>query len=211
VVAHPDDETVSCGGAILRHVARGDHVTVLVACNRAYDHKYDAVAIAQEMMDCHEAQRILGYQKNRWLGRNDERLGEDMVGFIAELEEAANEIKPHVVYIPWRGDSHGDHRALHDAMMTVCRPWAAPGLQALLACESGSSSPFHAPFVPTVYVDIEAHLERKIDALQCYRREARDFPHPRSPGGVRALAAKRGCEAGLRAAEAFMLLRGITR
>jgi hypothetical protein len=65
-------------------------------------------------------------------------------------------------------------------------------------------------FRPTVYVDIEATLESKIAALETYRGELRDYPHPRSPDAVRDRARVRGQEVGYAAAEAFelVLMRG---
>ena len=46
-------------------------------------------------------------------------------------------------------------------------------------------------------------LEAKLQALDCYRAEMRVFPHPRSAEAVAALAALRGSQVGLLAAEAF--------
>jgi len=56
-------------------------------------------------------------------------------------------------------------------------------------------------------VDVAATLERKIEAMAAYAGEVRPFPHPRSPEALRALAAWRGASSGLRAAEAFALVR----
>jgi hypothetical protein len=49
-------------------------------------------------------------------------------------------------------------------------------------------------------------MEQKIEALKCYEREGRLFPHPRSVEAVQNLAVRRGIEAGFRRAEAFMIL-----
>ena len=63
------------------------------------------------------------------------------------------------------------------------------------------------PFRPNVFVDITAHLERKLRILQVFEGEIGEFPFPRSPDAVRALAGMRGAAAGYAAAEAFQLLR----
>ena len=53
------------------------------------------------------------------------------------------------------------------------------------------------------FVEIEAFLDRKIDALGCYRNVMRSFPHSRSQEALRGLAAYRGAQCGLGLAEAF--------
>ena len=63
--------------------------------------------------------------------------------------------------------------------------------------------------MPTSYVDIGEYVELKCEAMRCYRSEIRPAPHPRSIETIRALAILRGSEAGLKAAEAFRLLREI--
>jgi len=58
-------------------------------------------------------------------------------------------------------------------------------------------------------VDISGVIEKKINAMASYDNESRQFPHPRAPEALKALAMKRGVEVGVKAAEAFMLLREI--
>jgi hypothetical protein len=58
-------------------------------------------------------------------------------------------------------------------------------------------------------VDVTRTLEAKIAAMGCYDSEARQFPHPRSPEALRALAVRWGSVAGCAAAEAFELVRSI--
>ena len=45
--------------------------------------------------------------------------------------------------------------------------------------------------------------------MQAYEDEMREIPHPRSEEAIKALASYRGCQSGLRYAEAFTLIRSI--
>ena len=94
------------------------------------------------------------------------------------------------------------------------RPVPGSSVRRVLAYEVASSTEWGGallghPFAPTVYVDIEDYLDRKLLALKAYRSEAREYPHPRSLEAVRLHALKRGCEVGLRVAEAFMHIREV--
>ena len=64
-------------------------------------------------------------------------------------------------------------------------------------------------FKPNWFEDISKTLDRKIEAIEAYRGELRDWPHPRSIQGIRHLAGFRGATVGVAAAESFMLLRHI--
>ena len=55
----------------------------------------------------------------------------------------------------------------------------------------------HTPFQPTTFFDISSSIERKIQALSCYRSVLRDPPHSRSESTIRALATLRGSQSGL--------------
>jgi LmbE family N-acetylglucosaminyl deacetylase len=64
-------------------------------------------------------------------------------------------------------------------------------------------------FRPNVFVDVASTIETKIAAMACYETETREFPHPRSPDALRAVARRWGSVAGCQAAEAFELVRSI--
>ncbi len=85
-------------------------------------------------------------------------------------------------------------------------------MQRLLFFEVASSTEWQppgsaSPFTPNWYTDISKTLERKLEALNIYASEMRDWPHARSVKAVEHLARWRGSNIGVPAAEAFMLGR----
>ena len=61
-------------------------------------------------------------------------------------------------------------------------------------------------FKPNLFVNITETIDRKIEAMQAYENEIRDFPHPRSEKSLRANATLWGSVVGLEAAEAFEII-----
>lgn len=216
IAPHMDDEVLGCGGTIARHVENGNTVTVCVVAHRAYNHKYDPLENQQELAACNSARSVLGYQEFQFLDLPDERLDEGIQRIVIPLEAVLEKAKPEIVYVNHRGDVNQDHQAVFRATMVACR---AQGLWCprRFCCYEVPSSTDQMPgvaesaFVPNHYVDIASFLDKKLQALQCYQREARPFPHPRSPEAIKSLATKRGVEMGARAAEAFIILRDLWR
>ena len=91
--------------------------------------------------------------------------------------------------------------------MVACRPFSS-NIEKILSYEVLSSTEWSTDcFKPNVFINIETTLEKKIKALQEYKSELREFPHPRSIEGVKILAKKRGMESNFKAAEGFILIR----
>ena len=65
------------------------------------------------------------------------------------------------------------------------------------------------PFNPNINVEISYTFNLKIQAMKEYIGEMKSPPHPRSFEVIEAQARKRGSEAGVKYAEAFMLIREI--
>jgi len=104
--------------------------------------------------------------------------------------------------------------AVHRAVLTATRPMAGCPVKEIYAFEVPSSTEwafgqFQPAFQPTVFVDISATLETKLKAMELYESEVRQFPHPRSPEALRALAHYWGSVVGREAAEAFELIRAV--
>ena len=212
IAPHMDDEVLGCGGAIARGVDAGDTVDVCVVCNRAYGRVYDSAAIEVERANALQAKKILGYSGLRFLDLPDERLYAHLQELLEALERVIVEIKPDIVYICHAGDLHQDHRTVAHASNIALRAITAPFVRRVLAYEvpSGTEQVFPGTsetFMPNVFIDIEAQLDRKVAAMAAYGRESRAFPHPRSEEALRARACVRGAQCGQAASEAFVMLR----
>ena len=62
---------------------------------------------------------------------------------------------------------------------------------------------------PNTFLNMVETLEIKICAMKIYEGESRAFPHPRSPESLRIIAQNWGRTVGVKAAEAFELIRQV--
>ncbi len=214
IAAHPDDEALGCGGTMARFAASGAEIHVIfVADGEGARGATDRIAARQAMAA--DAALRLGAQAPRFLDFADNRLdGADLLDIVQAIEAELRSIAPTIVYTHHGGDLNIDHRLVHDAVLTACRPLPGSGVRAIYGFEVLSSTEWGAPdsmpaFRPTRFVGIGAHLPDKLAALEAYGPEIRPFPHPRSASAVEALARYRGAQSGLTAAEAFSVLREI--
>lgn len=217
VAAHPDDEVLGCGGAIARHCADGDTVSVLILAQGVVSR---GVVDQQAQLDqlqaaARRANDILGVQRLE-LDRfpDNEMDSVTLLSITKRIEAALAALRPEVVYTHHAGDVNIDHRRIHQAAVTACRPLPGQCVQQLLFFEVASSTEWQPPgsapaFLPNHFVDISTTLAKKLAALQAYECEMREFPHARSIEAVRHLACWRGATVGRDAAEAFVLGRHI--
>ncbi len=218
VMAHPDDETIGCGGTLARHAARGDDVRVLAFTDGVSSR--EGGDPAKRYVEWLEALKVLGVlsgtarSSSSWSHQYpDQKLDATLALELArEVSTAIKVAAPEVIYTHWSGDLNQDHRAVAGAVLIATRLVSGSRVKRLLACEipESTSQAFGAPtFAPNYFVDISDHLRRKARALRCYRSERREPPHPRSEAGMVTHAGFRGGAAGLDFAEAFILLREV--
>ncbi|MEO5335313.1 MAG: PIG-L family deacetylase [Magnetospirillum sp. WYHS-4] len=218
VAAHPDDEILGVGGTIARHADAGDDVHILILAEGVTSRpgKADAgVALAHLRATAREAAAILGARPPILAGLPDNRLDRlDLLDLVQEVERHVEVLAPETVYTHHGSDLNLDHRLVHQAAATACRPLPGSPVRRLYAFETLSSTEWSTPatgpaFRPTRYLGIEETLDRKLAAIDRYAAEMRPFPHARSREAVAALARLRGVQAGLSAAEAFEVIREI--
>lgn len=219
VAAHPDDEVLGCGGTIARHADAGDQVQVLIVAEGATSRQQqrdrnqanDELSVLAQAAQL--AGAILGAQGVELLDLPDNRLDSlDRLDLIKQIEERTARHQPQVVYLHHAGDVNVDHRRLHEAVVTACRPMPGQPVRRLLSFEVASSTEWQPPasapaFQPNWFVDISAQWPRKREALAAYASEMRPWPHARSLEALEYLARWRGAQVGVEAAEAFCLLR----
>lgn len=215
VAAHPDDEALGCGGTIARHADAGDTIRVLFLTDGVGARGAAGPEAAQRRAAAEAASRHLGVAGARFLSFPDNALDTvPLLSVVQAVERMASEAPPEIVYTHFGFDLNIDHRIAFQATMTAFRPQPGCRVRRILAFETRSSTewagvPAALAFLPTVHVDIAATLGRKRAALAAYAAEMRPAPHARSHEALDALAALRGAEAGLAAAEAFVLVREI--
>lgn len=214
IATHPDDEVLGCGGMIARRAAEGDEVHVLVV-TRGTEDLYAKSEIEATRKELKKAHAVLGVSGVTFLDfpapKLDSIPGHQIVDAIAKV---LSSMRPDVVFLPHHGDIHGDHRAVYHATLVAARPINHSSIKELLCYETLSETEWAPPvgdeaFIPTVFVDIGAYLEKKLAALACYASQMKEPPHPRSLKAIEALAVLRGSTVSLDAAEAFMLVRAI--
>lgn len=220
VAAHADDEALGCGGTIARLTAAGTRVSVLLMADGigARHAERDAAAAAElkaRRAAAEKAMKVLGAEMESF-DFPDNKMDEVPILDVARrLEEVIARRKPDTVLTHFGGDLNVDHRMTLEAVATACRPQPGHCVRSILMFEVPSSTEWRvgAPsaFVPNLYVDISAHLDRKLESLRCYASEMRPWPHSRSLEAVEALAKWRGASVGVAAAEAFMVGRALVR
>jgi N-acetylglucosamine malate deacetylase 1 len=209
LAAHADDETLGCGGTLLRHRAAGDPVSWCIATSPAEPH-WTAPIIRAKEREVEKVAAAYAFAHTFRLGHPAAGLlGGDVRALVSQLRRAAEDSGADTVYCVAAGDAHGDHRVLFAAAVAAFKPFRST-VRRLLTYETVSSTDVamgFAPFRASVFVDIGEHIEEKLRILSLYESEVAAAPFPRSVETVRALAQVRGAAAGCRYAEAFESIR----
>lgn len=219
VAAHPDDEVLGCGGSIARWVKEGHlvHLLLLADGEGARTDMKNGGNVIERIRHRHraadEAAKILGVTSISRFDFPDNRMdGVELLDVIKAIEGVIETERPDCVLTHHAGDVNVDHRVAQEAVLAACRPQPGHCVRQLLFFEVPSSTEWRPAasgqvFAPNFFVNISETLDAKLDALQAYRDELREFPHPRSINAVEALARWRGASSGVSAAEAFCLGR----
>jgi len=216
IAPHPDDEILGCGGTILRHAKRKDDV-YLCMITKPTEPDWTKEFIENRRKEVLEASNFLGIKKVFFLDFPTVKLDTIPQKEIADaIFSVVNIVKPEIAYIPHIGDLNKDHRLIFESSLVALRPFnrTFSSVLRILSYEVLSETEVGQPlrvFVPNVYIDISETIDKKKEALEIYKSEVKDFPHPRSLEMIEVLAKKRGSESGLKYAEAFMLIREIIR
>jgi LmbE family N-acetylglucosaminyl deacetylase len=214
VAVHPDDETLGCGGTLLKYASEGAALHWLLI-TAAHAPAYDEATIACQSAQVDAVNRAYPFQDLHWLKFPTTQLDQlplnDLVGAIRDVVAT---VRPEIVFLPHHADVHSDHRITFDAASAVLKSFYMKdlGVRRILSCETLSETDAafpmaHTGFVPQSFVDITETLERKLEIMKLFASEIHKEPGPRSLAAIRALARMRGASVGVPYAEAFSVLR----
>lgn len=207
ISVHPDDETLGCGGTILRHITKGDSVycVFVTGGNSGQSKLIDSVS------------KMYGFTKTYELNLPELVLGDlPFNDIIPKITEVFAEIHPQILYIPNRSDVHSDHRQAFNAVLACTKTFRYPSVEKVLMMEVISETDFalalpESVFVPNYFVNITNEFEKKLHILGLYGQELLPYPQSRNISAMTALNRYRGSQCGCEYAESFMLIKSIER
>jgi len=211
IAVHPDDETLGCGGTLLKFKATGKKIHWLI-CTES-DPLKDFYAVREKELE--EVANRYKFDSVHNLRLKTMRVDEyTMSELVGKISAVIKEVKPNIIYLPFKGDVHSDHRKIFEAAYSCTKIFRYPFVRKVYMLETLSETEF-APstisdsFIPNVFVDISVYMDEKIEIMKVYQSELGEHPFPRSERNLKALATLRGATAGCEYAESFVLLKEI--
>ena len=215
IAVHPDDETLGCGGTLLKHKANGDDIHWVVATDIKEANGFTKASIDKRENELKEVESLYDFNSVHRLGLSTMRVDEySMSELITKISTVINEVRPNIIYLPFKGDVHSDHRHIFDAAYSCTKSFRYPFIKKIYMLETLSETEF-APstkedsFIPNVFIDISGFMEKKLKIMNIFKSEMGEHPFPRSERSLLALATLRGATSGCEYAESFVLLKEI--
>lgn len=212
VAVHPDDETIGCGGTILKHKEKGDEVYWLILTKA--NEKITSIDNFSEIQIKYIKEVANEYNFDGWkqLDFLTTELDRYPIGeIVSEVSSYINEIQPSTIYLHHFADVHSDHKVSFEAVYSCTKNFRYPFVKKVLTFETLSETEF-APavrnnaFVPNVFNDITPYMDKKLEIMKLFTTEIMDEPLPRSLSSIKALGRYRGSRIGVQYAEVFSLL-----
>lgn len=217
VAPHPDDETLGCGGTLLKLKNEGNQLHWLIMTSITKGLPYSAQKAKQRYKEIQEIRKIFNFRKIHELRYPTTKLDVVPMGeLVKKISKIISDVKPETILIPNRSDIHSDHRITFNAALSCTKQFRFPYLLRVLMYETISETEF-APafsdqyFVPNVFFDISSFIDDKIKAANVYKGEIGSHPFPRSEENIRSLATFRGATINVPFAESFMIVKEVYR
>jgi LmbE family N-acetylglucosaminyl deacetylase len=215
VSVHPDDETLGCGGTLLKHKANGDDIHWLIVTSIKEKYGFNARMVETRRKEISTVSSLYDFNGVHNLDFPTMQLdGVPFSRLVERISDVFKKIEPNIVYLPFKGDVHTDHQTAFQAAYSCTKSFRYPSIKKIVMMEILSETEF-APsanaggFIPNMFVDISDFIARKLEIMNVYEIEIGKHPFPRSARNISALATLRGATAGCEYAESFVLLKEI--
>ncbi len=162
--AHADDIEIGCGGTILKLYKKNKITNYIATDSEYYDENGKIIRSSKDAFnDISRAYKnkkisnIFGKLKVHYLFNNEE--------LRRELIKINNNIKPEIVFIPWKYDPHPDHQNLSNACQVVFR-----NVKNLIMYRSNSYFTKES-FNKNFFIDISKSFYSKIKLIKSFKSE----------------------------------------
>jgi len=211
IAPHPDDETIGCGGTLLRHRDHGDEISCVIVTKLKTNDQWTRQSVIAKENEIEKVKKIYQFKSfDRFDFVPTELDKMPFNSLVSKISNLFDKLKPEVIYIPNISDVHTDHQVVSKAVMSSSKWFRSHSIRQIKMYETLSETNFNFSenndFNPNVFVEITKYLEKKIEICKCYATEFQKHPFPRSEESIRSLAKLRGSQSGFEAAESFKLV-----
>ncbi|GAB4534266.1 MAG: hypothetical protein Fur0020_00730 [Thermodesulfovibrionia bacterium] len=164
IAPHPDDESIGCGGSIVRHVRAGSRVKVVFITDGDkgdLEGRFGDNYVSMRRGCAEMAMDILGVRDYEFWGYRDRESGSVIEEITERLNHTIKGFSPSLIYAPSSYEVHPDHRVMSEIGLRV-------------SDEVGISLLFYEVTIalcPNILVDITDEMERKRQAIKSYHTE----------------------------------------
>ena len=186
---HPDDETLACGGTIIKKLREGFDVYVVVMTDGRHSHDVtlgladpSPETIAEiRAAEFREATRVLGVDPSNLilLGFEDGKLREHVSKAREKTVRILRERYPVEIYVPYRDDANEDHRTTYEIVTSSVR-------EADLRPKTYEYPVWNGKIphqeLKAFVINIQGQLKRKMEAISKYKSQtSKLFPKQKKP------------------------------
>ena len=186
---HPDDETLACGGTIIKKIEQGFDVYVVVMTDGRHSHDItlglaepSPETIAEiRVTEFREATHVLGINPSNLilLRFEDGKLRRNMNEARERTVRILHEVRPVEIYVPFRDDANEDHRATHKIVTGSVKE---ADLYSKMYEYSVWNGKIPDSKLKVFVIDIHGELERKMEAISKYKSQiSKCFPKQVKP------------------------------
>jgi len=195
---HTDDGELSMGGSIAKFVEKKREV-YLVAFSSARASLKDEVEENILIKEINKASAVLGLSKDHLIIYNYEvrKFSYYRQDILEDLVKLRQKINPDIIFLPSPHDLHQDHTTISQEGIRAFKT------DSLL----GYELPWNNITFRTQCFNVleESHIQKKIEALYCYKSQS--YRGYLNPEFIRGLAIARGVQVKEKYAEAFEVIR----
>lgn len=165
---HPDDETLGCGGTILKMISMGVNITVVLLSDGAAGGKASDIKQIRRN-EFLKSKEILGYTSSIHLNFPDSKLQLHKKEIEKQLYNIISHSNPALIFIPYFLDANLDHIIANMVLAKVLNKINSVSLK-IAQYEIWTPITY-----PNCYINITNEYEKKILAMKCYASQEAYF------------------------------------
>lgn len=207
VAPHVDDETLGCGGFLLKIKNKKNISSDLLLVTEAKSNNNNLSNNNKFIKNIKKFYNFKSIFELKLPSCELEKVGFNKI--TSKFRKIINKNYYDTVFTPFIGDAHTDHYFTTKSILSACKIFRSPSIKQILMYETISETNlnfYEKSFSPNYYVDISNQISKKIKIAKIFKNEIKDHPFPRSEESIKSLSILRGSECNTKFAEAYQIV-----